>query len=129
MKFQVEIPDDQFWKLAAKAEQFGLKVPEYAADLCAVAALSRMPVDTDPVLQLWRGGYTDAQIGNQLALTVAQVKWRRGRFGLPANRKRIREADLVQGAEELARRQAHIKSGAFRLDEQQRNAAAERKSA
>jgi len=91
MKFQVEISDDLFWKIAARAETFDQRVPEYAADLLIAAAHVRSPVDSDPVLRLWRGGLTDAQIARHLNLTNLAVSSRRRRFGLPANRRRKEE--------------------------------------
>lgn len=87
MKFQVEIPDNIFWKIAARAETFNQRVPDFTTDLLLTAAATRSPVDTDPVLRLWREGLTDKQIGARLDLTNATVAGRRRRHGSPANRK------------------------------------------
>jgi len=91
MKFQVDIPDDLFWKIAARAETFNQRVPEYAADLLIATAHVRSPVDSDPVLRLWRGGLTDAEIARHLNLVNRAVADRRRRYGLPANRRRREE--------------------------------------
>ncbi|TXK17391.1 hypothetical protein [Homoserinibacter sp. GY 40078] len=129
MRFQMDIPDEQFWKLAGKAEQFDMKVPEYVADLCAVAASTSVPFDSDPVLQLWRARYTDAQIAARLSMTNSAVSSRRRRYGLPANRRRARdEGSLAVGEKEISRRSAHIEHGAFALDDQQRRGPAGRKA-
>lgn len=87
MKFQVDIPDDAFWKVAARAEQFDMKVPEYAAELVVSAAGSRNPPDSDPLVSIWRTGATDAEIGRRLNMTNNSVAERRRRYRLPANRR------------------------------------------
>lgn len=86
MKFQVEVPDEVFWKIAPIAEQFDLKVPQYTADLLVAHSLRPMPKDVDPILRLWREGRTDRQIAEQLGMTNAAVSSRRQRMHLPANR-------------------------------------------
>lgn len=88
MKFTVEVPDQVFWKIAARAETFDQKVPDYTTDLLISAAAVQIPPDTDPVFRLWRAGYTDAQIGRELNMTNRAVADRRRiRYKLPANRK------------------------------------------
>jgi hypothetical protein len=87
MKFQVDIPDDAFWKIAARAEQFDMKVPEYTAELVVAAAAARRMPDTDPLVAMWRTGATDRQIAERFNLTNSTVATRRRGYGLPANRR------------------------------------------
>lgn len=87
MKFQVEVPDEVFWKIAPVAEMFDLKVPQYAADLLVAHSLHPIPRDTDPVIRLWRQGKSDRQIAAQLGMTNAAVSSRRQHLRLPANRQ------------------------------------------
>jgi hypothetical protein len=88
MRVTFEIPDEHWWKIAARAEGlYGQRVDEYASDVLIAVAASRAPVETDPVVRLWREGLPDREVGNLLGLTVSQVKGRRVRYGLPANRK------------------------------------------
>lgn len=87
MKFSVEIPDEAFWKIASRAEQFEMKVPEYAAELVVAAASAHRLPDTDPLVALWRTGATDRQIAERFNLTNSTVANRRRKYGLPANRK------------------------------------------
>lgn len=87
MKFQVDIPDEAFWKVAARAEQFDMKVPEYAAELMVAAAGSRKLPDTDPLVALWRTGATDREIASRFNLTNSAVATRRRGYGLPANKR------------------------------------------
>lgn len=89
MRFQVEVPDDVFWRLAARAELFDQKVPDMTADLLIAAAVARVPSETDPVLRLWRAGFSDAQIAAYLNVTNVSVSSRRRRYGLPANRRHV----------------------------------------
>lgn len=89
MKFPVEIPDEVFWQIAAKAEQLDMKVPDLAADLLRAAAIARTFTELDPVLKLWRQGLTDKEIARALNCTNAAVAGRRQRHRLPANRRRI----------------------------------------
>lgn len=86
MKFQVEVPDEVFWKIAPIAEAHELKVPEYTADLLVAHSLRPMPQDIDPILRLWRMGRSDRQIASQLGMTNAAVSSRRQRMHLPANK-------------------------------------------
>lgn len=88
MKFQVEIPDDAFWKIATVAEKFEMKVHEYAAEVVITAAAGRTLHETDPVVAAWRAGDTDAEIARRLDMTNAAVATRRRSFGLPANKNR-----------------------------------------
>ena len=87
MKFQVEIPDEAFWKVAARAEQFDMKVSDYAAELVVAAAGARLLPDTDPLVAMWRTGCTDRQIAERFNLTNSAVATRRRSYGLPANRR------------------------------------------
>jgi DNA-binding NarL/FixJ family response regulator len=87
MKFQVEIPDDAFWKVAARAETFDMKVPEYAAELVISAAGSRAIPESDPLVVLWRSGESDRAIARRLNMTNSSVATRRRHYGLPANRQ------------------------------------------
>jgi hypothetical protein len=87
MKFQVEIPDEDFWKLAARAEEFDMRVPDYTAELAIAAASNKVPRDHDPLVISWRAGATDAEIARQLGATNLSVATRRRRYGLPANRR------------------------------------------
>ena len=87
MKFQVDLPDAVFWKLAARAEEYDMKVPEYTAELALAASSASIPQDADPVVIAWRSGLTDAEIGRKLNLTNSSVASRRRRYGLPANRR------------------------------------------
>jgi DNA-directed RNA polymerase specialized sigma24 family protein len=87
MKFQVELPDDAFWRLAARAEQYDMKVPDYTAELALAAAAARLPRDRDPVVIAWREGLSDAEIGRRLNMTNSSVAGRRRRYGLPAHRR------------------------------------------
>jgi hypothetical protein len=87
MKFQVDIPDAAFWKLAAAAEQFDMKVHEYTAELVVAAAGKPSLPDTDPLVAMWRTGATDRQIAARFNLTNSAVATRRRGYGLPANRK------------------------------------------
>ena len=87
MKFQVDIPDDIFWKAAARAETHDQKVGEFAADmLIAAAAMPTIP-ETDPIVRMWRAGLTDSQIASHLNRTNLSVSTRRRAYKLPANRK------------------------------------------
>jgi hypothetical protein len=88
MKFQVDVPDHIFWKIAEKAELFEQRVPDFAADLLVVAAAMRDVPEADPVVRLWRAGLSDSQIAGRLGLVNATVSSRRRGFGLPANRRR-----------------------------------------
>jgi hypothetical protein len=88
MKFQVEIPDDAFWKVAEIAERFEMKVPEYAAEAVITAAAGKTLHETDPVVAAWRVGDTDAEIARRLDMTNAAVATRRRSYGLPANRRK-----------------------------------------
>jgi hypothetical protein len=87
MKFQVDIPDEAFWKISARAEQYEMKVPEYTAELVIAAAGHRSLPDTDPLVAMWRSGATDRQIAERFNLTNSAVATRRRRYGLPANRR------------------------------------------
>lgn len=89
MRFTVDVPDEVFWKIAARAEHYDQRVPDYTVDLLITAAAVDVPSETDPILRLWRGGFTDKQIAARLNLTNLTVAGRRRRFGLPANRKAI----------------------------------------
>lgn len=87
MKFVVDIPEEAFWKVAARAEVFDMKVPEYAAELVVAAAGSRSIPDSDPLVRAWRLGETDRDIARRLNMTNLAVADRRRLYGLPANRK------------------------------------------
>ncbi len=87
MKFQVEIPDEAFWKVASRAEQYEMKVSDYAAELVVAAASAHHLPDTDPLVAMWRSGATDRQIAARFNLTNSAVATRRRKYGLPANRK------------------------------------------
>lgn len=87
MKFQVEIPDEAFWKLALRAEEFDMRVPDYTAELAIAASANKVPRDQDPLVIAWRSGMTDAEIARQLGATNLSVATRRRRYGLPANRR------------------------------------------
>jgi len=87
MKFQVEIPDEAFWKAAAKAEVFDMKVPEWTAELIINAANTGRLPQSDALVAHWASGATDAEIGRALDMTNAAVADRRRGYGLPANRR------------------------------------------
>lgn len=89
MRFTVEVPDEVFWAVATRAEPFDQRVPDFTADMLVAVAASRAPLDSDPVLRLWREGKTDAQIAAQLGLTNLAVSDRRRRMKLPANRRAV----------------------------------------
>lgn len=94
MKFVVDIPDEVFWKIAARAEVFDQKVPDYTTDLLISAAAVPVPTETDPVFRLWRAGYTDKQIARELNMTNLAVATRRRRhYRLPANRRGVAEGE------------------------------------
>lgn len=94
MKVTLDIPDELFWAVAARAETFDQRVDEYAVDLLVTSVATANPVENDPLLRLWRAGYSDAEIGFRLNQTNATVAARRRRFGLPANRKRRGDVPL-----------------------------------
>jgi len=87
VKYQVEIPDEAFWKLAARAEEFDMKVNDYTAELAIAASTAAVPQDHDPIVISWRAGMTDAEIARHLGLTNLSVATRRRRYGLPAHRR------------------------------------------
>jgi len=87
MKFQVEVPDEVFWRAAARAEMHDQKVSELAADLVIAASDTRAMPEYDPIIRLWRAGYTDAEVARMLNRTNLFVARRRQMYKLPANRK------------------------------------------
>lgn len=87
MKFQVDVPDEVFWKLAARAEEFDMRVPDYTAELVTAASKTKTPMETDPVVVLWRLGMCDADIARELNRSNASVAERRRGYNLPANRR------------------------------------------
>lgn len=87
MKFQVDIPDDVFWRVAARAETFDMRVPDYAAEVLISAAGKKNIPDLDPLVACWRQGATDREIARRFGMTNAAVATRRRGYGLPANRK------------------------------------------
>jgi len=87
MRFQVEVPDAVFWKVAGRAETYDQKVNEFAADLLIAAAAAPSHPDGDPVVRLWRAGLSDAQIAGRLNRTNQFVSTRRRAYKLPANRR------------------------------------------
>lgn len=88
MKFQVEIPDVVFWKVAGMAEQHDMTVPNYLAELAFAASKARSPLVNDPIIMRWRAGLSDREIAAELNITNSQVSTRRRLYGFPANRSR-----------------------------------------
>ena len=87
MKFQVEVPDDIFWKAAERAEVHDQRVPEFAADLLIAVIAAPVVPETDPLVRLWRAGMSDSEIGRALNRTNQSVSTRRRAYKLPANRR------------------------------------------
>lgn len=87
IRVPVDIPELTFWRLAAVAEQYDMKVPDYLAEIALAASRRQDPLVVDPVIVWWRLGLTDKQIAGELGLTNAAVGDRRRRGGFAANRR------------------------------------------
>ena len=87
MEVSVRLEPDLFWKLAALAEKFDMRVDQYMVELATVASRRTVPDVIDPVIVRWRQGWSDRMIARELNLTNDAVGVRRRRFGVPANRK------------------------------------------
>ena len=96
MEATVRMDSQTFWKVAAIAEQFEMRVDEYLAELAVVASRRKLPPEMDPVIIRWRMGWSDREIARELAMTNEAVADRRRRYGLPANRKFRAEEERVQ---------------------------------
>ena len=89
MKFQVEIPDEMFWKAAERAEMHDQKVHEFTADILLAVVAAPIVPETDPLVRLWRAGMSDSEIARTLGRTNLSVSTRRRSYKLPPNRRNV----------------------------------------
>jgi len=86
MKVSVDVEDLTFWKLAAIAERYEMRVDEFMQELALSASNRRVDAEVDPVAMRWRQGLSDKEIARELGMTNQAVSVRRRSHGLPANR-------------------------------------------
>lgn len=95
MKVTVDVEDLTFWKLAAIAENYDMRVDEFLNELAVSASKRRVDAEVDPVSMRWRTGMTDAQIAAELSMTNRAVSERRRSYGLPANKKPRNQTESI----------------------------------
>lgn len=84
MKVTIDVPDREWWHLTDLAEQRGVKV----SDMVKLTLTTAHTItQTDYIRTLNASGLPDADIADQLGLTVGYVAERRRWMGLKANRR------------------------------------------
>lgn len=85
MIVKTELTPYEMWRLEEEAEARGLSLSEFLKG--AAIALVKGDLMKDPLKELHAIGMCDADIGKQLGIDAAAVKYRRARMGLPAHRR------------------------------------------
>lgn len=93
MTTQVKLDARTFWKLAAIAEQHGMRVDQYMVELASIAANRRTTKGTTAVGELWVKGMSDAQMAAELGWTNQAVSTQRRSLGLSANKRNTKQEE------------------------------------